>query len=115
MGKSKLPFLGQSGIASADASRVPHIQAKKEQVRSRSQEIGWLLWALQYVFYRRGAVCLCPLREQKADAAARETRGPSSNRLFRVFLCLFNSEVEDAPECTIDSVIQPGVYGTIFC
>lgn len=50
MGKSKLPFLGQSGIASADASRVPHIQAKKEQVRSRSQEIGWLLWALQYVF-----------------------------------------------------------------
>ncbi|BAS40803.1 hypothetical protein TUM17559_50640 [Enterobacter cloacae] len=66
-------------------------------------------------FYRRGAVCLCPLREQKADAAARETRGPSSNRLFRVFLCLFNSEVEDAPECTIDSVIQPGVYGTIFC
>ncbi len=40
MGKSKLPFLGQSGIASADASRVPHIQAKKEQVRSPRRSAG---------------------------------------------------------------------------
>lgn len=76
MDKSKLPFLGQSGIASADASRVPHIQAKKEQVRSRSQEIGWLLWALQYVFFigvalfvsvRCGSKKLTPLRERRVD------------------------------------------------
>lgn len=87
MGKSKLPFLGQSGIASADASRVPHIQAKKEQVRSRSQEIGWLLWALQYVFFigsvRCGSKKLAPLRERRADLHIAYQNSPVGKYLLR--------------------------------
>lgn len=75
MGKSKLPFLGQSGIASADASRVPHIQAKKNRFglapRRSAGSCGrysmFFIGVALFVSVRCGSKKLTPLRERRVD------------------------------------------------